>query len=1012
MASKTAEWWDMIPSSILPKKEDSVGASSHIPVRQSIGSTVIPDVQPIGGPDKAQAPGGSPRPAGFTGLGVDGVAQPNMRVPQASTPTADRHESEFIFDAQATQAIGPDILEALRTKAASGAVDPNKLRMAIGDAPKPGFKAGGLDNTAAPTDEIQPIGALPKAAATAPTQDRVSTVDLLDPPAGGRQAGAAPRAVTGGQSVVYNQDGSQAGVTGSVAGSGADNFKATIQPIGGTPSVPPTAATPATPPPAPSGQQDINDATQYFRDVLSGNSPLVEAQWQRSVNMLNAQGGDTVAALKQELAASGMSQQGISAASAAAARDQSGAMAKLLGEVGADVLNQQDAAASTLNNIGVQERTYADGEFDRMSTDVESGMSLKAFKAKYPTATDADYASIQAKISTKTPEDVIKSFLVSGGSRADLYNNQTLRSKVAQALGVSATDPAVDAEIERMTDEVLNSNADVFGGRVDQLIQRQLDVNPGLSIDNLMDETSPGYSELILIAGYYLGVDANTPEGKAAIKTYLEGRLDYQGRSSVEQDIIDMDSDDFFDTWLPDSTKPITDPANAEFFAAMHEIFRTAKGDMYDAETGTFSPAGDFEFPWNTPSGFSGYNTYNNEDLGWNADENRPETIEDFFDDKIRVPGNEADGDYYVTSEDGTTRAVTNRDIHEKVQEMIANGLEDDLDQFYDEDGKFKAKEFLERYFNPSDPYGTEYGDSNQAYMSRWAKNINGERTAFSEDILANWDGTYEDGTTVGGLRYVNDLGQEDYFDIDSDQGQRIYMQMNSVFGGTDADYDKDGKLSLDEFKEVWNNGDGWYVAADGTIENLNPDLWGDDFPEDSPLDLRIDSPKDWLDRIATPMYSLSRISNAVDRQYRVGSGTLDNWNFVMNGSNFEVDGIGVMPIYSDATITKDGDYLVGNIEISSPGARTFADQYEGSVFNIGGEGYRVTGRTAANIAVGTAGVNGSGRSIVATAVIVTGADGKDYYWFPGLEIGEGLNRDNPTASQVGLISVPVPEEE
>jgi hypothetical protein len=81
---------------------------------------------------------------GYTGTGADTAIQPSRRVPGVGNGTYDGHEGEFVFDANATQAIGPDVLESIRQGAKTGQVDPNSLRQAIGQPRKPGMRTGGF----------------------------------------------------------------------------------------------------------------------------------------------------------------------------------------------------------------------------------------------------------------------------------------------------------------------------------------------------------------------------------------------------------------------------------------------------------------------------------------------------------------------------------------------------------------------------------------------------------------------------------------------------------------------------------------------------------------------------------------------------------------------------------------------------------------------------------------------------------------------------------------------------
>ena len=80
---------------------------------------------------------------GFTGNGKDGVSQPDRSVNGMGNGSYGVHETEYVFSAPATQAIGPDVLDATMKKAESGELDVNALRNVVGIPEKPGFQQGG-----------------------------------------------------------------------------------------------------------------------------------------------------------------------------------------------------------------------------------------------------------------------------------------------------------------------------------------------------------------------------------------------------------------------------------------------------------------------------------------------------------------------------------------------------------------------------------------------------------------------------------------------------------------------------------------------------------------------------------------------------------------------------------------------------------------------------------------------------------------------------------------------------
>jgi len=84
-------------------------------------------------------------PPGYTGAGPNGVVEPTKRV-----ATADTHEGEFVLNADATQAIGSDVLQGLQDKAQSGSLDVNNLRTVIGQPERAGYELGGAVTTTPP----------------------------------------------------------------------------------------------------------------------------------------------------------------------------------------------------------------------------------------------------------------------------------------------------------------------------------------------------------------------------------------------------------------------------------------------------------------------------------------------------------------------------------------------------------------------------------------------------------------------------------------------------------------------------------------------------------------------------------------------------------------------------------------------------------------------------------------------------------------------------------------------
>lgn len=75
--------------------------------------------------------------SGPTGAGSDNTVQPFKR-------TGDVHEGEFVVDAEAAQALDPELLSTIVQKAKEGTLDLNALRAAAGVPGKEGYAIGGL----------------------------------------------------------------------------------------------------------------------------------------------------------------------------------------------------------------------------------------------------------------------------------------------------------------------------------------------------------------------------------------------------------------------------------------------------------------------------------------------------------------------------------------------------------------------------------------------------------------------------------------------------------------------------------------------------------------------------------------------------------------------------------------------------------------------------------------------------------------------------------------------------
>lgn len=232
--------------------------------------------------------------SGFTGNGPDGISQPNRRVPGVGNNGSDKHESEFNFDADSTQAIGPDVLQGAMQAAKSGTLDINKMREAIGQSPKQGFQAGGLD-------PAKPLGQKPVGQNPVARKPMTSAPQTIGAP--------APKQPLGLNSTIPKP--------------------MSPKPLSPTPVDPgeitniqdPVNIDPITIGDQTGDQSNINDSTDYLRDIMEGNSEYIQMLKDKAAQDMGGAGAAATAALKQEGAQAGMSPEQIASMGVTRQRD-------------------------------------------------------------------------------------------------------------------------------------------------------------------------------------------------------------------------------------------------------------------------------------------------------------------------------------------------------------------------------------------------------------------------------------------------------------------------------------------------------------------------------------------------------------------------------------------------------------------------------------------------------------------------------------------------------------------
>lgn len=364
---------------------------------------------------------------GYTGTGVDGVAQTMKKVPGVGSGQYDAHESEFIFDANATQAIGPKLLTDVMEAARAGRVDVNKIREAIGQPVKPQMATGGVMPVGRNTDTGLGIrtGRDDLRFQTPESEIKTGSVDV-----GNIQP--EPLQIDVGNTTVKKDAPSFSGQID------ASNMVKT-----GDLSTP----------------QDINvyenameQAIGKLSGVMRGDDRLYQTERDRLAQDLGGAGAAATAAMRQRGASAGMTDEGIEALSRTRQRDVEGNVGQALTDLSVSQQQQAIGAAGQLANISqwgqnfeFMKEKYGDQEGARMASDAASGMTWETFSEKYPNATLEDWERMQKgfeqgveanKIGLETSrmmlenmkEDKIGSQLISHVDKSMLSDSNYVRS--------------------------------------------------------------------------------------------------------------------------------------------------------------------------------------------------------------------------------------------------------------------------------------------------------------------------------------------------------------------------------------------------------------------------------------------------------------------------------------------------------------------------------------------------------------------------------------------------------
>jgi len=978
------------------------------------------DLPPVvfGEPDRNEAAVGQgpAMPSGYTGAGPDGVVQQDRRTPGVGSPVTDKHEGEWVFSADETAAIGPDILRDMAGAVHGGRFDPNAMRAAIGQQPKMGLQSGTYSATQPPPDDQNNEG-LPPAPKITGTPTAIQQANLPENVAGRQQAydiGRGMEAI-GMQPANYNI------TPGQAEGTDITGMKTVTPPPPKTVETPkpPTLEPPKAPAPdyrqmalerdaaigrgdipalemsdeargqagigvtpdtvtaaAPTTDQydtDMEAAQDILRGLMSGDSAYIQSTLNRLVSAQSGADAAALAALKQQGLQGNISPQAMSAMMAAAVRDTSGQLSKLLGDIGGDILKLQiDSAQNLFENARTLQK-YDDEAFGRMANDIANGMSLSRFLEEYGPdgATEADYMAISMSQSQKTPSDLIGLMLDAGSSSTDILGNESLRTQIAADYGVDPSDPIVDQAIGDMISSMRTQKSEEFGALADGRITALLDFDPGMSATDMLAE-DPNLKAYV--ANMLKIDDPDSPTGAARIEAWVENRRDYLNRDGTQQTVIDLVDDgiineQYFDN--PDAA--ITDPSNARTFEALQTSIRSWRNSSSDInEDGTPNYA-TIAWPWNDPATAFDYTTPNGADITqYNTDGTPVYDREEV----MTAPGNGTN--FYVTNPDGTTRPVTQGDVVDKISQLNAQGV--DLYDYFD-NGVFDARKFLNERFGPSQIQ--VYSQSGVATSIAMNENGVADELVNLDTLLTNapLEGEYWEALPSNEVTQVTDMPPGSFVWYDENNQAHMSTEASLINGIFTQFYQAlrdtplagaDGVLDIAEFQQIWDGGKGWQIdPATGMVSNL----YGDDGRMRSDLSPENNYGLGDMPSQPTNLAYVTKGDYEVYKQRVPMSGTIQDWEVELQRNT---------DVYGKPSVVKNGagNTTAFNVNMNA----TTKSAIEGSVnqpFFVNGVEYTING-VESDVVMATR----NDVDFVFDVIVLENDAGEIFYYAPGFKYG------------------------
>lgn len=799
-------------------------------------------------PQQPQRPAGS-----FTGAGVDGSVQPNKFAGMV-------HEGEAVIPANAAQAIPPHLFSAFVDSAAKGTLDLNHLAAAVGQQPMPGYAGGTYSaGTENPNNQVGAIagtldfsGGTPSGiSASAPQRQSVSSspVDFykrandrikssvgldttpaekppvynpqvvnapsFDKPAGAlRQAPLAP----------IQQPVAQQQTVSSVTPSAATKLQqqptvGTIQDRTGYHPVlsvdgtqewvkdeAPATETPAettttTPTASPTGTlatDNVRRGMQLTAQQMEGMSDSDKRIMNNALLNMDATAAAQIQAQASRISSDpNLSDAGKRTAIAALYRDASSNRSNTVGTLSVAAAERAGTAAQNAISTGQQVRTYEDVTLPQAQQNLQQGdITMK------------DSLSNQIN-------DRINMLMTQTGATADtIKSDPVLQKLVGQYYGEGATPEAIAGEVgNRVTAWRENSLPNFYSNSSALFEEFQ-----GQGYDEAAVASNARVKDLYrnILTGE-LGRQPTDAEIDAKIKgewaDYNKNDVDVQVESMVESGYLD----DFvtYDAKTGKMTEKVPGIIN-DLKAVVKDL--ALQGVAIDPDTGLPEDGAVFDWPWDDPKTYFKYNDWN----GGEVTSGMSLGID---------PVKKADGTLYT---DSNGMPVTNAAATSKWNEMWKlNSTE--MEGLFDENGKIDTERAMKFLF----PTATREDGSPVSFMTAdefltnmtenedYAKNVDNQIELYSDMSKVSKDFADSDEAYMGmeGLSFAEAFpGQFKYYD---ENGQ---LQVKDKFTGELAyihyqlseKYNKGEPLTAARFNDYWKNGEGWTVAEDGTITNID----------------------------------------------------------------------------------------------------------------------------------------------------------------------------------------------